>query len=181
MPTDEERQGHESSSIPNLLSIMDLSLVIPNKVSMARDQLAGERNYLTFLRFSCTLIVLGKDLSYNENIPLLINPHGWNLLGFTMILKFRLPFEDDLTDSPPWESDRDQITTPLGYCFVAIGFCLFLYGFVRYYLNQRALVRQVNYIQAGWFSMTVIAVLASFVIGVMILATIHSMLFTNPS
>ncbi|SAL99836.1 hypothetical protein [Absidia glauca] len=137
---------------------MDLSLVIPNKVSMARDQLAGERNYLTFLRFSCTLIVL----------------------GFTMVLKFRLPYEDELTDGAPWESDRDQITTPLGYCFVAIGFSLFLYGFVRYYLNQRALVRQVNFIQAGWFSVTIIAVLAAFGIGVMILATIHSMLF-NPS
>ncbi|KAI8344291.1 hypothetical protein BC941DRAFT_408265 [Chlamydoabsidia padenii] len=161
MNRDEERQLQTSFSIPKLLSILDLSLIIPNKVSMARDQLAGERNYLTFLRFSCTLIVL----------------------GFTMILKFRLPYAEDLDDplNDQWEMDRDQITTPLGYCFVAIGFSLFLYSFAQYYLNQQALIRQVNYIQAGWFSLTVMAMFAAFVIGVMILATIHSVLFTSPT
>ncbi|CAO3588092.1 unnamed protein product [Absidia cylindrospora] len=154
MPADEESQRRTTSSraIPKAFSILDVSLVIPNKVSMARDQLAGERNYLTFLRFSCTLIVL----------------------GFTMLLKFRLPYEADANhDDDTSSGDPDAITTPLGYCFIAIGFCLFLYGFIRYYMNQNALARQVNYIQAGWFSMSVMATLASFVIGVMILASVQ--------
>jgi uncharacterized membrane protein YidH (DUF202 family) len=93
-----------------------------------------------------------------------------------MLLQFRLPY-DSITDNGADESDR--ITRPLGYCFVAIGFCLFIYGVVRYYLNQRALIKQVNYIQAGWGSMTAMAILAAFTIGVMILATIHSTLFTQ--
>jgi uncharacterized membrane protein YidH (DUF202 family) len=91
-----------------------------------------------------------------------------------MLLQFRLPY-----DSSTGADESDTITRPLGYCFVAIGFCLFVYGVVRYYLNQRALIKQVNYIQAGWGSMTAMAILAAFAIGVMILATIHSTLFTQ--
>lgn len=38
----------------------DYSILISNNISMARDQLANERNWLTWFRLSCTLILLGK-------------------------------------------------------------------------------------------------------------------------
>lgn len=39
--------------------IFDYSILTSNDVSMARDMLANERNWLTWLRLSCTLIILG--------------------------------------------------------------------------------------------------------------------------
>lgn len=38
---------------------LDYSLLVSNNISMARDQLANERNWLTWFRLSCTLIILG--------------------------------------------------------------------------------------------------------------------------
>lgn len=38
---------------------LDYSLLVSNTISMARDQLANERNWLTWFRLSCTLIILG--------------------------------------------------------------------------------------------------------------------------
>ncbi|KAI8097588.1 uncharacterized protein BX664DRAFT_326744 [Halteromyces radiatus] len=160
MPTDDVEEGQRhatlSYSIPSFFSILDTSLVIPNKISMARDQLAGERNFLTFLRFSCTLIIL----------------------GFTMLIEFRLPYKTSSSSSP---SNIDAISQPLGYCFVAAGFCLFLYGVGRYFFNQRALIREVNFIQAGWFSLTVMVLLGSFAIGVMVVLSINSAMFSKSS
>jgi uncharacterized membrane protein YidH (DUF202 family) len=43
---------------------LDYSLIVTNSVSMARDQLANERNWLTWFRLSCTLIILGKLLKF---------------------------------------------------------------------------------------------------------------------
>jgi hypothetical protein len=60
MTSEEQGQLQSSTPIPSLFAIFDNSHVIPNTVSMARDQFASERNFLTFLRFSATLIVLGK-------------------------------------------------------------------------------------------------------------------------
>ncbi|CEP08950.1 hypothetical protein [Parasitella parasitica] len=54
---------------------LDYSLLVSNNVSMARDQLANERNWLTWFRLSCTLIIL----------------------GFTVLIQFRLPDEKDDT------------------------------------------------------------------------------------
>lgn len=41
---------------------LDYSILMSNKISMARDQLANERNWLTWFRLSCTLIILGDIL-----------------------------------------------------------------------------------------------------------------------
>lgn len=43
-----------------LEDVLDYSILVNNSVSMARDQLANERNWLTWFRLSCTLIILGK-------------------------------------------------------------------------------------------------------------------------
>lgn len=47
---------YKSSKVEDLL---DYSIIVSNDISMARDQLANERNWLTWFRISCTLIMLG--------------------------------------------------------------------------------------------------------------------------
>jgi len=47
---------YNSTKLENCL---DYSLLVSNNISMARDQLANERNWLTWFRLSCTLIILG--------------------------------------------------------------------------------------------------------------------------
>lgn len=44
----------------SLWSVIDNSIVVPNDGSMARDQYANERTWLSWLKLSCTLIVLGE-------------------------------------------------------------------------------------------------------------------------
>lgn len=39
--------------------VFDYSIITSNNVSMARDMLANERNWLTWFRLSCTLVILG--------------------------------------------------------------------------------------------------------------------------
>lgn len=55
----EKVEVFKSSHLENTL---DYSINVSNSVSMARDQLANERNWLTWFRISCTLIILGKAL-----------------------------------------------------------------------------------------------------------------------
>jgi uncharacterized membrane protein YidH (DUF202 family) len=43
----------------SLLSVLDNSIVVPNEGSMARDQFANERTWLSWTKLACTLIVLG--------------------------------------------------------------------------------------------------------------------------
>lgn len=50
-------QVYKSSRLEDCL---DYSILVNNNISMARDQLANERNWLTWFRLSCTLIILGK-------------------------------------------------------------------------------------------------------------------------
>lgn len=52
----EKVQIYKSTCLENTL---DYSINVSNSISMARDQLANERNWLTWLRISCTLIILG--------------------------------------------------------------------------------------------------------------------------
>lgn len=53
----EKVQIYKASRLENCL---DYSILVSNNISMARDQLANERNWLTWFRLSCTLIILGK-------------------------------------------------------------------------------------------------------------------------
>lgn len=48
-----------------LENCLDYSILVSNNISMARDQLANERNWLTWFRLSCTLIILGKSIFCN--------------------------------------------------------------------------------------------------------------------
>ncbi|KAG2189964.1 hypothetical protein INT46_003069 [Mucor plumbeus] len=124
----------------------DYSLLVSNNVSMARDQLANERNWLTWFRLSCTLIIL----------------------GFTVLVQFRLPDKNDTS------SRSDVSNKPVGYIFVAIGLSCFFVGIGKYFKNQRLLVKQATYVEAGWASYTAVGILFVFVCTVMILASINA-------
>ncbi|KAG0163338.1 hypothetical protein DFQ28_000174, partial [Apophysomyces sp. BC1034] len=89
---------------PEWFTWLDISLVVPNEITAARDQLANERNWLTWFRLSCTLMVL----------------------GFTVLLRFRLPSMDgdDDNEDDEWGSAR----TPIGYIFILIGLGSFFVG-----------------------------------------------------
>ncbi|KAL1933922.1 hypothetical protein VTP01DRAFT_8012 [Rhizomucor pusillus] len=137
----------------------DLALLVPNKGSMARDMLANERNFLTFFRLSGSMVVL----------------------GFTVLLKFRLPNVDDHGDVVPGNDDdewsSDTLRRSIGFVFIALGFCLFIVGISRYFRTQVLLTKQVNFIQAGWGSFIIIGFIFVFVCTVMIIASINSNLF----
>ncbi|GAN10983.1 DUF202 domain-containing protein [Mucor ambiguus] len=125
---------------------LDYSLLVSNNISMARDQLANERNWLTWFRLSCTLIIL----------------------GFTVLIQFRLPEENQ--DAP-----RADITNkPVGYIFVAIGLTCFFVGVGKYFKSQRLLVKQATYVEAGWGSYIAVAILFVFVCTIMILASTNA-------
>ncbi|KAI8063293.1 hypothetical protein BC940DRAFT_349155 [Gongronella butleri] len=138
------------------LQYFDYSVVIPNKVSMARDQLANDRNFLVFFRYACTLVIL----------------------GFTMLVNFRLPSGGGSTTDP--ESDW-FVTMPFGYSFIALGAILFVYSLTRYFRTQRALIEEVHDIEAGWLSYLFMVVLASFIVAVSIYSMVRSFSYLKPS
>ncbi|RCH87850.1 hypothetical protein CU097_009835 [Rhizopus azygosporus] len=122
--------------------IFDYSILTSNDVSMARDMLANERNWLTWLRLSCTLIIL----------------------GFTVLLRLRLP-------DPSEEAINNHPTRPIGYVFIAVGLgCLFV-GVGKYFKNQRLLIKQATFVQAGWGSFVMVGILAIFTCTIMIIAS----------
>ncbi|KAG1470117.1 hypothetical protein G6F56_002867 [Rhizopus delemar] len=124
--------------------IFDYSIITSNNVSMARDMLANERNWLTWFRLSCTLIIL----------------------GFTVILKLRLP---DSSGHNPTEENGPQ--RPIGYIFVAVGFGCFFVGLGKYFKNQTLLIKQATHVEAGWGSYVMVAILTIFACTIMILAS----------
>ncbi|KAI9478402.1 MAG: hypothetical protein EXX96DRAFT_570752 [Benjaminiella poitrasii] len=134
-----------------LEDLLDYSILISNNISMARDQLANERNWLTWFRLSCTLVIL----------------------GFTVLIKFRLPDGSSNNDESN-DSQFDVSSQPIGYIFVVIGFSCSLVGLGKYFKNQILLVKQATYIKAGWGSYILVAILFLFACTVMIIASINS-------
>ncbi|KAI9492864.1 hypothetical protein BDB00DRAFT_825913 [Zychaea mexicana] len=151
-----QREHRQPPSIALIKRWPDIALIIPNSGSMARDMLANERNFLTFFKLACTLVVL----------------------GFTVLLKFRLP---DDHGSLPDEWADDSVTRPIGYTFIAIGFSALLTAVGKYFKTQRMLAKSINFIQAGWGSFIIVSLLFTLACVVMILASLNSSLFTIPS
>ncbi|OBZ85380.1 hypothetical protein A0J61_06577 [Choanephora cucurbitarum] len=130
---------------------LDYAILVSNNASMARDHLANERNWLTWFRLSCTLIIL----------------------GFTVLLQFRLPEEDEKEEIHIMKP-VDFTSKPIGFIFVTIGIACFLVGVGKYFKNQRLLVKQATYIEAGWGSFVTAGLLFSVVCSVMIIASINA-------
>lgn len=146
----------------------DYSLLVSNNVSMARDQLANERNWLTWFRLSCTLIILGNSITMYLRIKNKYKLFDLHTIGFTVLIQFRLPDAND-------HSPRSDISNkPVGYIFVAIGLSCFCVGIGKYFKSQRLLVNQATYVEAGWASYTAIGILFVFVCTVMILASTNA-------
>ncbi|KAI8988561.1 hypothetical protein BDF20DRAFT_911019 [Mycotypha africana] len=144
---------YKSSWLENLL---DYSILVSNNISMARDQLANERNWLTWFRLSCTLIIL----------------------GFTVLIQFRLPDNGDDHDNNNNSNSGDSgshfadvANKPVGFIFIIIGFLCFLVGIGKYFKNQRLLVKQATYVEAGWGSYSMVLIVFIFVCTIMILAS----------
>jgi uncharacterized membrane protein YidH (DUF202 family) len=146
----------------------DYSLLVSNNVSMARDQLANERNWLTWFRLSCTLIILGNLITMYLCIKNKYKLFDLHTIGFTVLIQFRLPDKNDTS------SRSDVSNKPVGYIFVAIGLSCFFVGIGKYFKNQRLLVKQATYVEAGWASYTAVGILFVFVCTVMILASINA-------
>ncbi|KAI9270738.1 hypothetical protein BDA99DRAFT_502576 [Phascolomyces articulosus] len=155
-PSNQHQQQPPPPPQPCISKWPDIALVLPNSGSMGRDMLANERNFLTFFKLSCTLVVL----------------------GFTILLKFRFP--DDQGNAPDDWAD-DSVTQPIGYIFIAIGFSALMTAIGKYFKTQRMLVKRINFIQAGWGSFVIVSLLFTFACIVMILASLRSSLFNIPS
>ncbi|ORZ03921.1 hypothetical protein BCR43DRAFT_484180 [Syncephalastrum racemosum] len=137
----------------------DIAVIVPNKGSTARDILAVERNFLTFFRLGSTLAVI----------------------GFTILLKFRLPTVDEGGDVDDRDDDwsNEELRRPIGIIFVAIGFLSVLVAIGKYFKNQILLIKQKNNIQAGWGSYVTVGILVCFVCLVMAAASLDSSLFST--
>ncbi|CAO3635920.1 unnamed protein product [Mucor hiemalis] len=159
----ERVEVYESTKVEDLL---DYSILVSNNISMARDQLANERNWLTWFRLSCTLIILGKFRTFIKKRNSIKQ-----LVGFTILIKFRLPDETQDTEE---DTPFDVTNKPIGLIFCVIGFCCFFVGIGKYFKNQRLLVKQATYVEAGWGSYLMIALLFLFVCSVMIMASLST-------
>ncbi|KAI8577377.1 hypothetical protein K450DRAFT_252175 [Umbelopsis ramanniana AG] len=125
----------------SLLAVLDNAFVVPNEGSMARDQCANERTYLSWLKLSCTIIVL----------------------GFTIIINLRLPNGETQPSIDP------RYTRPIGITFVAIGLLSFILGLVKYFRNVRLLILHRTLVQAGWFSFLLMAIVSLFACTIMLI------------
>lgn len=174
----------------------DIAVIVPNKGSTARgrnavtpchavlipphaDILAIERNFLTFFRLGSTLAVIGNRSNLANNInagELMLS------IGFTILLKFRLPTVNEGGDVDDTDEDwsNEEFRRPIGVTFVAIGFLSVLVAIGKYFKNQILLIKQKNNIQAGWGSYVTVGILVGFVCLVMALASLDSSLFAIP-
>ncbi|KAI8390913.1 uncharacterized protein BYT42DRAFT_554876 [Radiomyces spectabilis] len=150
------RSPQATSLVMRHQSWLDFSLILPNKGSMARDQLANERNWLTGFRLSCTLMIL----------------------GFTVLLKFRLPAVDSEESGDDSNNLQERARQPFGYLFVCIGICSFLITLRRYFKDQMLLANQRSFVQAGWGSFIMVAVVFVFACVFMVFASIHGDTFS---
>ncbi|KAI8070588.1 uncharacterized protein B0P05DRAFT_550307 [Gilbertella persicaria] len=135
-----------------LQDCLDYSILVSNNTSMARDQLANERNWLTWFRLSCTLIIL----------------------GFTLLLQFRLPDSTDQDGNLTVSKANDFASKPIGFIFIGIGLSCFFVGVGKYFKSQRLLVKQATFVEAGWGSLVMVGILFCFVCSVMIMASINT-------
>lgn len=89
------------------------------------------------------------------------------IIGFTLLIQFRLPDPDE---PPQLTADRKTASFGIGLVFCIIGFSCFFVGLGKYFKTQKLLVKQATFVEAGWGSYLMVAILFLFVCTVMILA-----------
>jgi uncharacterized membrane protein YidH (DUF202 family) len=155
----------------SLLAVLDNAVVVPNEGSMARDQCANERTYLSWLKLSCTIVVLGKEKTTTPlthcSMRLITYPFFhisfYRTTGFTIIINLRLPNGEKQPSIDP------RYTRPIGITFVAIGMLAFILGLIKYFRNVRLLILHRTLVQAGWVSFLLMAIVSLFACTIMLI------------
>ncbi|KAG2064486.1 hypothetical protein BDR04DRAFT_1035155 [Suillus decipiens] len=105
--------------INQVTSPLTLSLVLENKGNVARDHLASERTYLAYVRTSLACASAGVALVQLFTLSNSTNSHIHDQGGI----------------------DPQRFSRPFGATMVLLGLFILVYGLVRYFMTQAALVR----------------------------------------
>lgn len=98
---------------------LTLSLVLENKGNVARDHLASERTYLAYVRTSIACASAGVALVQLFTLSSSTNTHMYD----------------------QGRIDPQRFARPLGATVVLLGLFILIYGLVRYFMTQAALLR----------------------------------------
>ncbi|KAG1749360.1 hypothetical protein EDB19DRAFT_1682239 [Suillus lakei] len=98
---------------------LTLSLVLENKGNVARDHLASERTYLAYVRTSLACASA----------------------GVALVQLFTLSSTTNANIHSQGGIDPQRFARPLGATVVLLGLFILIYGLVRYFMTQAALLR----------------------------------------
>lgn len=128
IPSQPEMVGKQSSLssprrfrevINEFAASLKCSLVLENKGNVARDHLASERTYLAYVRTSLACASA----------------------GVALVQLFTLSNSTDANTHGQGEIVPQRFARPLGATVVLLGLFILIYGLVRYFMTQAALVR----------------------------------------
>ncbi|KAG2101539.1 hypothetical protein BD769DRAFT_187255 [Suillus cothurnatus] len=105
--------------INNFTAPLTLSLVLENKGNVARDHLASERTYLAYVRTSLACASA----------------------GVALVQLFTLSNSTNANNQGQGGIDLQRFARPLGATVVLLGLFILIYGLVRYFMTQAALLR----------------------------------------
>ncbi|EIW81253.1 hypothetical protein CONPUDRAFT_104558 [Coniophora puteana RWD-64-598 SS2] len=137
-PKTSDSEPPSPSRFKSLIAPFKLSLVLENKGNVARDHLASERTYLAYVRTSLACSSAGVALVQLFTLSAnTLNTPGINL---------------------------EQWARPLGAVIILLGLLVLIYGVVRYFTTQAALIR--GYYPIARNSLTGLAFVLGTIIGV---------------
>lgn len=130
---------------------MKLSLVLENKGNVARDHLASERTYLAYVRTSLACASA----------------------GVALVQLFTLSSSTNANIHGQGGIDPQRFARPLGATVVLLGLLILVYGLVRYFMTQAALVRGFFPVARNSIAVVALALgaVVSIVFGVLVAGT----------
>lgn len=130
---------------------MKLSLVLENKGNVARDHLASERTYLAYVRTSLACASA----------------------GVALVQLFTLSSSTNANIRGQGGIDPQHFARPLGATVVLLGLLILVYGLVRYFMTQAALVRGFFPVARNSIAVVALALgaVVSIVFGVLVAGT----------
>jgi uncharacterized membrane protein YidH (DUF202 family) len=130
---------------------MTLSLVLENKGNVARDHLASERTYLAYVRTSLACASA----------------------GVALVQLFTLSGSTNANINSQGGIDTQRFARPLGATIVLLGLLILVYGLVRYFMTQAALIRGFFPVARNSIAAVALAlgVVVSIVFGVLVAGT----------